>query len=338
MLPAMLRPSPAISRSGRCLPLALALCFMGFSAAANIARADDSDAQAAPSAAPGSSPQTLSATPSVKDQKPIVMPKFEVDGLRERMVDRQATIEKKGHKDFMCLNNGSLIDNLVFLCKYRIAHPTEIIRFIIWQKNAWNPQLEILKQAYFNGGGVGTVDNSQHEGLEDPANDNAAHVGIGDIADSRMIDDLAVYTSGKELHAHGSRLGDQVYPDFKAAQIRKLTNEDLTVATNEMIVEPPQGSMAEATVHASSLPIGVDGDDDNLQVYYAQLKLKEVSVPSIVVPATEKTGANCDKMLIFAIGQNFYVWRPYYGAYVLAKKAYAQFGIKPEAIATSTTR
>ena len=327
--------------SGRTLILLLA-GLLALSCASKIARADGGSTPTAQQAAtipspPLNAPTTIANPLTSRAEKPIVMPKFEVNGLRERMVNRQATIEKKGHKDFMCLNNGSLIDNMVFLCKYRIAHPTEIIRFIIWQKNTWNPRMGILKQAA-EAGGLGSPDLAQHEGLEDPTQDNAAHVGIGDVADSRMIDSLAVYTSNEELHAHGSRLGDQVYPFFKVSQIRKLTNEDLTLATNDMIVEPPQGSMAEATIHASSLPISVAGDDDNLQVYYAQSKLKEIGVPSIVVPATEKTGANCDKMLIFAIGQNFYVWRPYYGAYRLSKDAYAKFGIKPEAIATSTTR
>jgi hypothetical protein len=321
--------------NNRTSALAFAVYVLACGLITSSAWADGNSDQPVAASAPTSTPALASST-ITKPGKTVVLPKFEVNGLRERIDTRQATIEKNGYKDFMCLNNGSLIDNMVFLCKYRIAHPTEIIRFIIWQKNTWNPRMGILKQAA-EAGGLGSPDLAQHEGLEDPTQDNAAHVGIGDIADSRMIDDLAVYTSGNELHAHGSRLGDQVYPDFKAAQIRKLTNEDLTVATNDMIVEPPQGSMAEGTVHASSMPIGVDGDDANLQVYYAQSKLKEISVPSIVVPATEKTGPNTDKMLIFAIGQNFYVWRPYYGAYRLKKESLAQFGIKQDQIADSVT-
>jgi hypothetical protein len=230
------------------------------------------------------------------------------------MVDRQQNIANKGWGDSMCLDNGSLIDNAVFLCKYKLKYPNETVRFIIWQKDVNDP------------------------GIEDATSSNPSHEGIGEIADSRMVDCLAVYTKGSELHVRHPRCGDLMQDDYKASQIRTLTNKQLCRSVSGKIIdEQPVGSLASFEVHQTARPKSVSGDDNNLQVYYAQAQLKEIGTTAIVVPATEQTGPNNDKMLIFAINHTFYVWRPYFGAYRLAKDAFTQLGIKPDQIADSAT-
>src|SRR5579862_8551715 len=89
MFLSMGRISPAISRSGRCLPLALAWCALGFGAAANISWADGTGVPAVPPADSNPSSQTVAVTPVVKADKPMVLPKYDVNGLKERLMDRQ---------------------------------------------------------------------------------------------------------------------------------------------------------------------------------------------------------------------------------------------------------
>jgi hypothetical protein len=253
------------------------------------------------------------AAPQVAD-KLVVLPKFEVNGLRERLDAREKIIEKQDTQfwaGFMRLDNGVLIDSILFLCKYKAAHPNELVRLVIIQTN--------------------------HLGME------GRHDGFGDIVSSVKLDCFLVYTSGDELHARDVRYGDRVYPDFKARQIRTLSDERLFRGTNEFLESTHGFAPVNAadvfhynrSIHDHEVPGSVAGDDPNLQVRYAEAKLKEVGMTAFVVPATESTGPNNDLMLMFCANHVFYVWRPYFGAYRLSKDTYAKFGIREVADANA---
>ncbi len=301
---------PAISCSGRCLPLALAWCALGFGVAADVSRADGEGAPAAPPADSNSSTQTIAVTPVLKSEKPVVLPPFEVSALRERLDAREKIIEKDTQfwAGFMRLDNGVLIDNTLFASKYMAAHPNEIVRLVGLQ--------------------VGLAGH---------------HEGVGDLATGRKLDCFLVYTSGDELHARDVRYGDRVYPDFKASQIHTLSDKTLLRNTEEFLeithgVAAPNGPAALAfdrSIHDHEIPLSVSGDDPNLQVRYAEAKLKEIGMTTFVVPATESTGPHNNLMLIFGTGHTFFVWRPYFGGYHLAKDAYAKFGIREVADANA---
>ena len=274
------------------LLLAVALCVSGFGGGVNISLAEGTPAPA---------PQVAG--------KVVVLPKFEVNGLRERIDARAKIMAKKPWGDFMCLDNGVLIDNTLFASKYMAAHPKEIVRLVGLQV-----------------------------GLE------GRHDGVGDMADGNNLDCFLVYTSGDELHARDVRYGDRVYPDFKARQIRTLSDDKLLRNTIEFL-ETTHGYAPndvvdvlryERSIDDHAVPVAVSGDDPNLQVRYAEAKLKEVGMTTFVVPATERTSPNNDLMLIFGTGHEFFVWRPFYGAFHLSKAAYAKFGIG--GIAEVTTR
>jgi hypothetical protein len=290
------------------LPLAVAWCAFGFGAAVSISRADGEGAPPSPPVDSNLSSQNIAVTPAVQSEKPTVLPKFEVNGLRERLDAREKIIEKPDTQfwaGFMRLDNGVMIDNIVFFCKYQTTHPNELARFVMWQGS--NPVIS-----------------------------NEYHYGIGEIADSRMIDSFLVYTSGDDLHVRHTLWGDRIYGFYKASQIYTLTENELRAQTKDMISITQGFEVQDAGVtHQGETPQGIGGDDPNLQVYYAEKKLKEVGMTAFVVPATDRTGPNNDLMLIFGVGHNFYVWRPYYGAYHLATAAYAKLGIKEVANAAT---
>jgi hypothetical protein len=284
------------------LPSALALCFFGFGVNANVALADGVSAPPPPAASNPSS-QTIAITPAAQSVKPIVLPEFKVNGLREQLDNREKIMAKKPWGDFMCLNNGGLIDNFLFAYKYKAEHPNELVRLVMWSE-------------------------------KDEVAGNMYYYGIGQIADCGMISAFLVYTSGDDLHARCTLWGDRVYPYFKARQISRLKDRELRSETWDMI-RMAQCSDVGVT-HANETAQGLAGDNPNLQVRYAEAKLKEVGMPGFVVPAAEKTSPNNDLMLIFYGGeQTWFVWRPYYGAYRLKKDAYAKFGIKEAADANA---
>jgi len=279
---------------GGAVRFALLLGVFWCGATTHIARADDTSAIAVQPV-----PHPVSTTPSVKDQKPIVLPEFDVNGLRERLDAREKMMEKQGTgywAGFMRLDNGSFLDNIFFCHQYKSAHPNELVRLVTWMRQ-------------------GSLTS------------NPYHYGIGEITDSIMIENILVYTARDELHVRDTRLGDRVYSNFKASQIFTLTDHRLRQAAAQMIIPPPpMGSLRPLVT--TYIPDTVAGDDPNLQVRYAEAKLKEVGITAFVVPATDRTGPNNDLMLIFGVDHNFYVWRPYYGAYHLSKDSYAKFGIR----------
>ncbi len=296
----MLRVSVLMS-----LPLPIVLLVLGFSVAVNDALADGASAPTVPPADSNPSSQTMAISPAVQSEKPIVLPEYEINGLRQRLDAREKILEKQDTQfwaGFMRLDNGVLIDNILLLCRYKAAHPNELVRLVLMQTGR-----------------------------------PGRHDGMGNIVSSAKLDCFLVYTSGDELHARDVRYGDRVYPDFKAAQIRTLSDYMLFRATNDFLeithgYEPPPNAgdpmRSNRKIHDHEIPGSVAGDDPNLQVRYAEAKLKEVGMTAFVVSATESTGPNNDLMLMFCANHVFYVWRPYWGAYRLSKDAYAQFGIK----------
>jgi len=230
------------------------------------------------------------------------------------MVTRQGTLEKHGWGTLLCLENGTLIDNVVFLCNYKLQHPHELVRLILWQAPG---------DSMLNANGGITVDMSGRDSLVD---------GVGPIVNSHHIINIAVYTSGKELHVRaperGGDHGEAIYPDFSASELRHLSDKAL------MDFGTPEDPKVFVNGFTNN-PDSVAGDDGNLQVYYAQTRLKQIGTTALVVPATFDTSPTNDKMLIFAVYHTFYVWRPYYGAFRLKAEVLAQFGISPMEIAAS---
>jgi hypothetical protein len=131
------------------LPLVLALCTLELGATANISRADGDGAAASPQVGTNPSSQTIAITPVVQAEKPIVLPKYEVNGLRERLDDREKIIEKDTGvwAGFLRLDNGVLIDNVLFLCKYKAEHPNELVRLVISGASDEEAQ-RLLMEAY----------------------------------------------------------------------------------------------------------------------------------------------------------------------------------------------
>jgi hypothetical protein len=283
------------------------LFVFGFGVATKIALADGVSAPLPP-AASNPSLQAIAITPASQSEKPIVLPKFEVNGLRQRLDAREKIIEKQDTQfwaGFMRLDNGGLVDNILFLCKYKAAHPNELARLVMWQGH-------------------------------NPVTSNVYHYGIGEIADSRMISGFLVYTAGDELHARDTLWGDRIFGFFKASQINILTDRELRAATGEMInITQGYESRTQIVTHKNEVAQSVTGDDPNLQVRYAEAKLKAVGMTAFVIPATDRTGPNNDLMLVFGVAHTFFVWRPYYGAYHLSKDAYAKFGIREVADANA---
>jgi hypothetical protein len=279
------------SKYGRLLslPPALARFVVGLGAVANFAMADGLSASASPPADSNPSQQIIAITPAVRSEKPIVLPKFEVNGLRERIETRDKTREKKGWGTSMCIENGNVIDALVFLGEYSAKHPTEQTRLVVWETQ-----------------GIAS---------------NPYHYGIGEIAASRHLNALGVYTSGGEVWGHYSRCEDRVLPDIHANEINTVSDKSLKGASDTLRSQSQLAGIPP-------IPEGVDGDDPNLQVNYAEARLRSIGATAFVVPATERTGPKCDLMLIFAVGTKFFAYRPTYGVYQLKKDALTQLGIK----------
>jgi hypothetical protein len=279
---------PAFCHYGHVLKLSIALFILGFGVTANVALADSATPTVQPTAG-DSSPQTSPTTLAVRADKLIVLPKFEVNGLRERIETRDKTRARKGWGASMCIENGNVIDVLVFLGEYSAKHPTEQTRLVVWQTQ-----------------GIAS---------------NPYHYGIGDIAASRHLNALGVYTSGGKVWGHYPRCDDCILTDIHPSEINTISDKSLQAASGELRVQYQQAGVPK-------IPEGIAGDDPNLQVYYAEARLRAIGATAFVVPATERTGPKCDLMLIFAVGTKFFAYRPTYGVYQLKKDALTQLGIK----------
>jgi hypothetical protein len=261
----------------------------GLGVAARVALADGVSDPTAPPTNNNSLAQNIAITPAVKSEKPIVLPKFEVNGLRERIDTREKTRERKGWGTSMCIENGNVIDALVFLGEYSAKHPTEQTRLVVWQTQ-----------------GIAS---------------NPYHYGIGDIAASRHLNALGVYTSGGAVWGHYPRCDDCILKDIHPSEINTISDRSLQAASDELRIQYQHAGVPQ-------IPEGIDGDDPNLQVNYAEARLRSIGATAFVVPATERTGPKCDLMLIFAVGTKFFAYRPTYGVYQLKKDALTQLGIK----------
>lgn len=224
----------------------------------------------------------------VNPAKPVVLPEMKINGLRERIDYRDGLRKQKGWGDFLCLRGADLIDNLVFLCEYKSAHPNEQIRIVIWE----------------------TAVNQYHD-------------GIGSIAGSRKLDCIGLYTSGDELHGRRPSWGDRIYPFFKAKDISTL----------------PVDEVRHEYLFGNRIPNTISGDDENMQVYFAEQKLQEIGATAFVRPATEKIGSKNNLMLIFSVDQTYFVYRPMWGVYKISDDGVKRLGInqQPEGATTSNT-
>ncbi len=204
-----------------------------------------------------------------------MLPQYDVNGLRARIIDRQGSIEKHGWGQLLCLERGDFIDNVVFLCDYKLHHPKELVRLILWQAPNSRSNITTMQSDW-----------------------DLLTAGVGPIVNSHHIITLAVYTSGKELHVRaperGGDHGEGIYPFFSASELRHLSDKDLIRGARDAFVNIFTGN-----------PDSVAGDDANLQVYYAQERLKQIGVTAIVVPATFDTSLTNDKMLIFSVYHTF---------------------------------
>jgi len=235
-------------------------------------------------------PPNSSAISVSNPDKVVVLPELNVNGLHERLEYRDEIRKKKGWGSFLCLENGALVDALVFLCEYKSDHPDEKIRIVMWETAA-----------------------------------NQYHYGIGNIAASRKLDAVAVYTSGSQLRARHPSWGDRVYAFFHADQISAIPDKQILREDKDL------------RILGGRIPSSIYGDDDNLQVYCAEQRLREIGAPVFVRPATEKTGAKNNLMLIFAVDQTYFAYRPAWGIYKLSDEGIKQLGLKPPVDGKSIT-
>ncbi len=78
----------------------------------------------------------------------------------------------------------------------------------------------------------------------------------------------------------------------------------------------------------NEIPNSIYGDDANLQVYYAAERLKEIGAIASILPATDRTGPRNTLLLIFAIDQTYFAYRPTWGIYRLSPEGVRQLGLK----------
>jgi hypothetical protein len=281
------------------LQLPIALCLLGFFASSAPALADDASAPAAQPVAANPSPQILPATPAENAEKPTLPPNDEANGLRARLAERDKIREKKGWGGFLCIKNGSLIDSAVFLAEYKAKHPNEQIRLVSWKHSA----NEHLRPEGLN------------DGLRPKRSEDGVHPqGFGDIVadDERPVFAFSVYTSGDELHIRSPYCSDHVCSIDQAKDIATLSDRQLTKEYVEFCRETGRGRAGSS----------LDGDDENLQVDYAEMRLKAAGVPAFIIPATEEAGPSCNLILIFTINGSVYAYRPNNGLFELSKDAF----------------
>jgi hypothetical protein len=266
------------------LQLPIALCVLGFFASSAATWADDASAPTAQPVAANPAPQILPATPAVKDEKPTMPPNDGVSGLRARLAERDKIRETKGWGGFLCIKNGSLIDSAVFLAEYKAKHPNEQIRLVSWK-------------------------HSELTGFLHPQ-------GFGDIvADSeRPVLAFAVYTLGDELHIRNPYCSDHVSAFDQPKDITTLSERHLTKEYVEFCRETGRSRAGSS----------LDGDDENLQVDYAEMRLKAAGVSAFIIPATEEAGPDCNLILIFTINGSVYAYRPNNGLFELSKDAFTK--------------
>jgi hypothetical protein len=282
------------------LQLPIALYVLGFFASSDAAMADGASDPAAQPVAANPSPQILAATPAENAEKPTMPPKDEVNGLRERLAERDKILEAKGWGGFLCIKNGSLIDSAVFLAEYKVKHPNEQIRLVTWKHSA------------------GTHSHPKKGvGLHAQSLLGAVHPqGFGDIVadEERPVNAIAVYTLGDELHIRSPYCGDRVSAFDHAKDIATLSDRELTKEYEEF-------RMPHDTSRTGS---SLDGDDENLQVDYAKMRLKATGVPAFIIPATEEAGPDCNLILIFTIHESVFAYRPNHGLFELSKDAFTK--------------
>jgi hypothetical protein len=283
------------------LQLPIALYVLGFFASSAAAWADDANAPAAQPVAANPSPQIL---PTVNAEKPAMPPNNEVNGLRERLAARDKIIEAKGWGGFLCIKNGSLIDSAVFLAEYKVKHPNEQIRLVTW-KHSDTARIHRKRMK-----------------------DGMHPQGFGDLVadDERPVNAFAVYTLGDELHIRNPYCGDHVCSFDQAKDIATVSERELTKEYAEFCRE------AGRSRAGSSL----DGDDENLQVYYAEMRLKAISVPAFIIPATEEAGPDCNLILIFTIHENVFAYRSNNGLFELSKDAFTR--LESQQVADTSTQ
>jgi hypothetical protein len=289
--------------------LPIALYVLGFLASSDAAWADGASDPAAPPVATNPSTQILAATPAENAEKPIMPPKDEVNGLRERLAERDKIRDAKGWGGFLCIKNGSLIDSAVFLAEYKVKHPNEQIRLVTWKHSA-DAHSHAKKGVSIHLRQSG--DRAHPQGLGDGVHPQ----GFGDLVadEERPVMAIAVYTFGDELHIRSPHCGDQVCAFDHAKDITTLSDRQLAEEYEEL-------RMPHDTSRAAS---SLDGDDDNLQVDYAKVRLKATGVPAFIIPATEEAGPDCNLILIFTIHGSAFAYRPNTGLFELSKDAFTK--------------
>jgi len=293
----------------RGLQMPIALYVLGFFASSDAAWADAASDPDAPPAAANPSPQISAATPAENTEKPTTPTNDGVSGLRERLAERDKIREAKGWGGFLCIKNGSLIDSAVFLAEYKVKHPNEQIRLVSWKHSApANARLNKKLQPKMAGGGLHPQ-------------------GFGDIVadEERPVVAFAVYTSGDELHIRSPYCDDHVCAFGHAKDITTLSDK-------ELMEEYVEFCKATGRSRAAS---SLDGDDENLQVHYAETRLKATGVPAFIIPATEEAGPDCNLILIFTIHGSVFAYRPNNGLFELSKDAFTK--LESQQIADTNT-
>ncbi len=257
----------------------IALYVLGFFASSDAALADGASDPAAQPVAANPLPQILPATPAENAEKPAMPPNNEVNGLRERLAERDKIRETKGWGGFLCIKNGSLIDSAVFLAEYKVKHPNEQIRLVSWKHSALERGLRPQ----------GLKDGLRPKGYVDGIHPQ----GFGDIVadDERPVVAFAVYTFGDELHIRSPYCSDHVCSLDQAKDITTLSDRQLTKEYVEFCRETGRSRAGS----------NLDGDDENLQVDYAEMRLKAAGVPAaLLFQPPKEPGPDCNLILIFS--------------------------------------
>ncbi|HXB02277.1 MAG TPA: hypothetical protein VNV15_05600 [Opitutaceae bacterium] len=297
----------------RGLQLSIALCVLGFFASSAATWADAASDPAAPPVAANPSPQISAATSAENAEKPTTPTNDGVNGLRERLAERDKICEAKGWGGFLCIKNGSLIDSAVFLADYKAKHPNEQIRLVTWKHSALD------RRARPNEFKAGLRPKKLEEGVHPQ--------GFGDIVadEERPVNAFAVYTLGDELHIRNPHCGDHVSAFDQAKDITTLSDRELIKEYEEFRIPGDTNTVGSR----------LDGDDENLQLNYAEMRLKAAGVPAFIIPATEAAAPDGNLILIFTIHESVFAYRPNHGLFELSKDAFTQ--LESQQVADTST-
>jgi hypothetical protein len=301
-IPTNLFNGGSIRSRHRGLQLYIALCVLGFFASSDAAWADGASDPAAQPVAANPSPQISAATPAENAEKPTTPANDEANGLRERLAERDKKCEAKGRGGFLCIKNGSLIDSAVFLADYKTKHPNEQVRLVSWKHS------DLERRARPNEFKAGLRPKKLGEGIHPQ--------GFGDIVDDeeRPVNAFAVYTLGDELHIRNPHCGDRVSAFDQAKDITTLSDRELIKEYEEFHIPGDTNTVGNR----------LDGDDENLQVSYAEMRLKAAGVPAFIIPATEEARPDGNLILIFTIHGSVFAYRPNNGLFELSKDAFTK--------------